>query len=106
MPVTFTCFTIGVFSMIGFPMTAGLVSKWFIIESAFSVETYVIQVVLIISTFLTSYYYLPIVYRGFFKKPFRGNEPFVINEAPNLMIFSIVFVAILNISVFISFIII
>jgi multicomponent Na+:H+ antiporter subunit D len=67
MPYTMTAFTIGAISMIGVPPTAGFVSKWYIIAGAFQLENYFVLAVLVISTGLNAAYFLPIVFRAFFR---------------------------------------
>ena len=49
------------------PPTAGFVSKWYIIAGAFQVESYFTLAVLMISTGLNAAYFLPIVFRAFFR---------------------------------------
>lgn len=74
MPITMLAFTIGTFSMIGIPPAAAFVSKWFLLSG--TTEAWVATqgtaemftfVVIILSTFLNAAYFLPIVYRAFFK---------------------------------------
>ncbi len=67
MPYTMTAFAIGALSMIGVPPTAGFVSKWFIIAGAFQLDNYFVLAVLILSTALNAGYFLPIIFRAFFK---------------------------------------
>ncbi|MGM0633293.1 MAG: proton-conducting transporter membrane subunit [Pseudomonadota bacterium] len=67
MPYTMTAFAIGALSMIGVPPTAGFVSKWFIIAGAFQLDNYFVLMVLILSTALNAGYFLPIIFRAFFK---------------------------------------
>jgi multicomponent Na+:H+ antiporter subunit D len=67
MPWTMVAFTIGAVSMIGVPPTAGFVSKWYIIAGAFQVDNYFTLVVLMLSTGLNAAYFLPIVFRAFFR---------------------------------------
>jgi multicomponent Na+:H+ antiporter subunit D len=68
MPWTMVAFTIGAVSMIGVPPTAGFVSKWYIIAGAFQVDNYFTLVVLMLSTGLNAAYFLPIVFRAFFRE--------------------------------------
>lgn len=67
MPLTMTAFAIGALSMIGVPPTAGFVSKWYIIAGAFQLDHYFMLAVLILSTGLNAAYFLPIVFRAFFR---------------------------------------
>jgi len=67
MPWTMAAFTIGALSMIGVPPTAGFVSKWYIIAGAFQVDSVFVLLVMGASTALNAAYFLPIVFRAFFK---------------------------------------
>lgn len=58
MPWTMAAFVIGACSMIGFPATAGFVSKWFLLVGAFEAEHVFALVVLIVSSLLSAGYYL------------------------------------------------
>jgi multicomponent Na+:H+ antiporter subunit D len=81
MPWTMGAFAIASLSMIGVPPTAGFLSKWYILQGAFAVESWFAITVIIISTLLNAGYFLPIIYAAFFKKPVTGND-FTYNEAP------------------------
>jgi multicomponent Na+:H+ antiporter subunit D len=67
MPITMAAFTIGTLSMIGLPPTGGFVSKWYILSGAALTENWFVITVLVLSTLLNAGYFLPIVYRAFFK---------------------------------------
>lgn len=58
MPWTMAAFVIGACSMIGFPATAGFISKWFLLVGAFEAHHVVAMVVLIVSSLLSAGYYL------------------------------------------------
>ena len=69
MPWTMGAFTIGTLSMIGLPPTGGFISKWYLMQGAWTTESTFAIVVLFTSTLLNAAYFLPIVYRAFFRKP-------------------------------------
>lgn len=69
MPWTMAAFAIGALSMIGLPPTAGFTSKWFMLSGALQANQLFVVAVLCISTLLNAGYYLPIVYRAFFRQP-------------------------------------
>jgi multicomponent Na+:H+ antiporter subunit D len=69
MPWTMTAFAVGALSMIAVPPTVGFVSKWYMFVGAFSNANYLVIATLVISTILNAMYFLPIVFRAFFKKP-------------------------------------
>ena len=58
MPWTMAAFVVGACSMIGFPATAGFVSKWFLLVGAYEAEQVLAMVVLVLSTLLSAGYYL------------------------------------------------
>lgn len=69
MPWTMGAFTVGALSMIGVPLTAGFLGKWFILTGAISVGHWFAVAVIILSTLLNAGYFLPIVYRAFWVAP-------------------------------------
>ena len=68
MPWTMGAFTIGALSMIGIPPAAGFISKWYMLLGAFETEQFVAVGVIVISTLLNAAYFVPIIYRAFFKE--------------------------------------
>lgn len=88
MPYTMAAFAVGALSMIGVPPTAGFVSKWFIIAGAFQLDNYFVLTVLVLSTALNAAYFLPIIFRAFFKPE---TEPPVKShgEAPVTMVLAL-----------------
>ena len=75
MPWTMAAFAIASLSMIGVPPTAGFLSKWYILLGALEAEHVFAIGVIIISTLLNAGYFMPIVYRAFFKEPDDTNDP-------------------------------
>ncbi|WP_313952530.1 monovalent cation/H+ antiporter subunit D family protein [Accumulibacter sp.] len=69
MPWTMGAFAIGALSMIGLPPAAGFVSKWYLLSGAMGAEQWAIVAVLLASTLLNAGYFMPIVYRAFFRPP-------------------------------------
>jgi multicomponent Na+:H+ antiporter subunit D len=68
MPLTFGAFALASLSMIGAPPVAGFVTKWYLINGAWSAGSIGIILVLLISTLLNAAYFAPVVYQGFFGK--------------------------------------
>jgi len=82
MPITMTAFAIGSLSMIGLPPAAGLVSKVYLVQGAGQAGYHVILGVLLVSALLNAGYYLPILWRAFFRPP-AESDPFEgTSEAP------------------------
>ncbi|TVQ55288.1 MAG: monovalent cation/H+ antiporter subunit D family protein [Phycisphaerales bacterium] len=69
MPWSMTAFTIGAFGMIGVPPLAGFVSKWYLSLGGLEAGMYWVPLVFVTSSVLNAMYFLPIVYRGWFRPP-------------------------------------
>jgi multicomponent Na+:H+ antiporter subunit D len=69
MPWTMGAFAIGSLSMIGVPPTAGFLGKWFILVGAMQTANWIAVGVIVLSTVLNAAYFLPIVFRAFFRAP-------------------------------------
>jgi len=69
MPWTMGAFAVGALSLIGVPPTAGFLSKWFMLMGALETQQLLAVAVIIASTLLNAAYFLPIVYRAFFRAP-------------------------------------
>jgi multicomponent Na+:H+ antiporter subunit D len=69
MPWTMGAFAVGALSMIGLPPTAGFLSKWFMLSGGMAAGNWVAVGVIFVSTCLTASYFLPIIYRAFFRPP-------------------------------------
>lgn len=106
MPFTMTAFGIGALSMIGIPPTAGFISKWYILTGALETGEAFAILVIIASTLLNASYFLPIVYRAFFKdqKPRDENDPYAKydnhGEAPIAVVAALSFTALGTIALF------
>ena len=79
MPWTMGSFTVAALSMIGVPPTAGFMSKWYILMGAIQAEHLFAIGVIVLSTLLNAGYFMPIVYKAFFKEaddnPGHGKDP-------------------------------
>jgi multicomponent Na+:H+ antiporter subunit D len=70
MPKTLACFTVAGLSLVGVPMTAGFVSKWYLAQGGLMPEMGIVGVVgvvmLMVSALLTAGYLMSIVMKAFF----------------------------------------
>lgn len=80
MPWTLGAFAIGALSMIGLPPAAGFVSKWYMLAGAMAASHWLAVAVIVASTLLNAGYFLPIVYRAFFRAAPADDHPH--GEAP------------------------
>jgi multicomponent Na+:H+ antiporter subunit D len=69
MPWTMGAFAVASLSLIGVPPTVGFLSKWYMLLGALETGTMLAVAVLVASTLLNAAYFLPIVYRAFFREP-------------------------------------
>jgi multicomponent Na+:H+ antiporter subunit D len=69
MPITFAAFFIGSLGVIGLPPSGGFYSKWNLLIGTLESGHAIFMVVLLLSSFLNAFYFLPIVYQGFFGTP-------------------------------------
>lgn len=72
MPLTMTVFSIGALSMVGIPGFSGYVSKLYLAFGAMEAGKPLFVVIILLSSLLNAFYYLPIVVRAFFS-PGRHN---------------------------------
>lgn len=69
MPWTMASFTVAALGMIGIPPVAGFVSKWYLGLGAIEAGQQWVIPVLIVSSLLNAAYFLPIVFRAWFREP-------------------------------------
>lgn len=66
-PLAMATFTIAAFGMIGLPPTAGFITKWYLGVGGLESGAWYIVLILLASSFLNAIYFLPLIYRGWFK---------------------------------------
>jgi multicomponent Na+:H+ antiporter subunit D len=106
MPWTMAAFTIGTLSMIGLPPAAGFISKWYLMQGAWTAQSKFAIAVLCISTLLNAAYFLPIVYRAFFRPATpheheHGDDAHEHGEAPLPMVIALTCTAAATVALFI-----
>jgi len=82
MPWTMGAFAIGAMSVIGLPLTGGLLSKLYMIWGAADAQQHALLAVYLVSSVLNGVYFFPIIYRAFFHKPEEGVTYDQVKEAP------------------------
>ncbi|MGR3179669.1 MAG: monovalent cation/H+ antiporter subunit D family protein [Candidatus Anammoxibacter sp.] len=99
MPLTMAAYTLGAFSMIGIPPFGGFITKWYLITGAVEAKHIPIIAVLVVSTILNACYFLPIVYKAFFKDLPEG-ENAERHEAPVFMVAPLILTALGTLALF------
>ncbi|MCK9525196.1 MAG: monovalent cation/H+ antiporter subunit D family protein [Limnochordia bacterium] len=66
-PLPMIAFSVGALSMVGIPPLSGFISKWYLGLGALEANQLVFLFVLLLSSLLNGFYYLPIVIAGFFQ---------------------------------------
>ncbi len=102
MPFTFAAFFIGALGVIGLPPTGGFYSKWNLILGTLEAQQTIFMIVLLVSSFLNAFYFLPIVYKGFFGKSEEEENgmPVKISEANLCLVIPLMITAIISIVLF------
>ena len=104
MPFTFGAFFIGTMGVIGLPPSGGFYSKWNLILGTLEAQQTIFMLVLLLSSFLNAFYFLPIVYKGFFGKNQDAKEgnpvPVKIKEANLCCVIPLMITAFISIVLF------
>lgn len=72
MPVTMAAFVIGGLGLIGVPMTAGFISKWYLVLAAIEKDWWIVAVLMLLSSLIAIAYVWRVVEAAYFR-PFEGN---------------------------------
>jgi multicomponent Na+:H+ antiporter subunit D len=99
MPWTMGAFAIGALSMVGVPPTAGFLSKWYMLMGALETRQLVAVGVIVASTLLNAAYFMPIVYRAFFRAP-PGSSDHAHGEAPLAIVIAVTATAVCTVALF------
>lgn len=83
MPLTMAAFTIAGLSIIGVPLTAGFVSKWYLVTAALEQQSYLVAFLVLIGSLFAVVYIGRILEAAYFQAPDKERE---IKEAPILML--------------------
>ena len=68
MPWTMAAFTIATLSMIGIPPVSGFITKWYLVIGSMERHSVAVLAVLLASSFLNAAYFVPIIYKAFFRE--------------------------------------
>jgi multicomponent Na+:H+ antiporter subunit D len=99
MPLASLSFTIAALGMIGIPPTAGFITKWYLGLGALENDLWFVLGVIGLSALLNSAYFLPILYRIWFKEPLyekQKRSKYSFLEGEPLLILPLVSTALLS----------
>ncbi len=82
MPWTMAAFVVAGLSLIGIPLTAGFISKWYLILAAFAHGAWWLAVLIVASSLLTVIYVWRVVEVAYFRSPTSGSVAAEPGEAP------------------------
>jgi multicomponent Na+:H+ antiporter subunit D len=80
MPFTFMGFVVGGLGLIGVPLTAGFISKWYLVVAAVQADLWIVVVMILLSSLLAVIYIWRVIEVGFFEEPDEGAPE--VTEAP------------------------
>ena len=98
LPFTFGAFAVASLSMIGVPPVCGFVTKWYLANGAISIHQYILLLALLASTLLNAGYFVPIIYRAFFKPAAEGVDHAHFREAPLVMVVPLCLTAFISVA--------
>lgn len=86
MPLVMICFSILALSMIGIPPFSGFFSKWYLALGAIEANESIYVLVILISSLLNAFYYLPIIISAFFDEKDDESIVSITKEIPKTML--------------------
>jgi multicomponent Na+:H+ antiporter subunit D len=86
MPFTMAAFTIAGLSIIGVPLTAGFVSKWYLVTAALEQQHWLVAFIVLVGSLLAVVYIGRILEAAYLKQPSAITADKTIKEAPLLML--------------------
>ncbi len=99
MPLTMTAFAIGAMSVVGLPLTGGLLSKFYLVMGTVESRQFGMTAVYLLSSLLNAAYFFPIVFNAFFRKP--ENPDFIgVKEAHPCCVAALCFTAAASVFLF------
>lgn len=69
MPLTMAAFVVGGLSLIGLPLTVGLISKWYLVTAALALDYWWLAVLILVSSGLAVVYIWRVVEAAYFRSP-------------------------------------
>lgn len=95
MPISFACFVIGGLSLIGVPLTAGFISKWYLITALFEQSRWALIILVLASSLVAVIYVWRVFEIAWFRPPLESRDR--VTEAPLCMLIPTIILASMNI---------
>ncbi|MDO6428318.1 monovalent cation/H+ antiporter subunit D family protein [Thalassotalea sp. 1_MG-2023] len=86
MPLTMAAFTIAGLSIIGVPLTAGFVSKWYLVTAALEQDLWIVAALVLLGSLLAVVYIGRVLEAAYFQEPPESQGAKNIKEVPWLML--------------------
>lgn len=111
MPLTCACFALAAISMIGLPPTAGFFSKWYLLLGSYDQGSWVLVVVILVSSLLNAVYFFRVLERLYLGKdedapdaPKRARLPWVMGLSTLVLALSLLLLGFSNVYIVSNFI--
>lgn len=75
MPLTWAAFTVGGLGLVGIPLTAGFVTKWYLLNGSLNAGQPIFVIILLTSALLNAAYFLPPIYHAYFSSHEKKEIP-------------------------------
>ncbi|MGD9608022.1 MAG: monovalent cation/H+ antiporter subunit D family protein [Desulfovibrionaceae bacterium] len=98
LPWTFGAFAVASLSMIGMPPVCGFVTKWYLANGAIAIHNNILLLALLASTLLNAGYFVPVLYRAFFRPPVAELDHSLFKEAPMVMVVPLCLTALISVT--------
>ena len=85
MPLTMAAFVVGGFSIIGIPLTAGFISKWYLITAALKEGKWPVAVMVLMASLVAAIYVWKVLEKAYFGKPLEEHAG-VLDAPPAMLI--------------------
>ena len=97
MPWTMAAFVVGGLSLIGIPLTAGFISKWYLILAALKADLWWLAVLIVASSLLAVVYVWRVVEFAYFREPSAAAAGLAQGEAPITLLIPTWILVVMNI---------
>ena len=97
MPLTMAAFVIAGMSIVGVPLTAGFVSKWYLVSAALEQQQWLVAFLILVGSLLAVIYIFRVIEAAYLKRPDDPETIKHIKEVPLMMLVPMMVLALANI---------